>query len=75
VVAGGKQTNPPDALTMAYNSVQAGAVGVDFGRNIFQDKNPVGMIKAIGAIVHGNHTIKEAMDIYNACLPRASKLD
>jgi len=75
VVAGGKYSSPPDALTMAYDSVQAGAVGVDFGRNIFQDDNPVGMIKAIGAIVHGNHTVKEALDIYNACLPGASKLD
>ena len=75
VVAGGKYTSPPDALQMAYNSVEAGAVGVDFGRNIFQDDNPVGMIKAIGAIVHGNHTVKEALDIYNACLPDASKLD
>ena len=75
VVAGGKYSSPPDALQMAYNSVQAGAVGVDFGRNIFQDDNPVGMIKAIGAIVHGNHTVKEARDIYNACLPGARKLD
>ena len=75
VVAGGKYSSPPDALQMAYNSVQAGAVGVDFGRNIFQDANPVGMIKAIGSIVHGNHTVKEALDIYNACLPHASRLD
>jgi putative autoinducer-2 (AI-2) aldolase len=75
VVAGGKQTSPPDALQMAYNSVQAGAVGVDFGRNIFQDDNPIGMIKGIGSIVHENHTVKEALDIYRACLPGASKLD
>jgi len=60
---------------MAYDSVQAGAAGVDFGRNIFQDENPVGMIRAIGASVHGNHTVKEAMDIYTAGLPQASKLD
>jgi putative autoinducer-2 (AI-2) aldolase len=60
---------------MAWNSVQAGAVGVDFGRNIFQDASPVGMIKAIGSIVHGNHTVKEALDIYNACLPDACRLD
>jgi putative autoinducer-2 (AI-2) aldolase len=75
VVAGGKYSSPPDALQMAYNSVQAGAVGVDFGRNIFQDDNPVGMIRAIGSIVHGNHTVKEALDIYHACLPQASRLD
>jgi len=33
------------------------------------------MIKAIGSIVHGNHTVKEALDIYTACLPDASRLD
>ena len=75
VVAGGKHTSAPDALQMVYNSIQAGAVGVDFGRNIFQDDNPVGMIKAIRSIVHENHTVKEALDIYNACLPNACKLD
>ncbi|NYT20875.1 MAG: 3-hydroxy-5-phosphonooxypentane-2,4-dione thiolase [Methanomicrobiales archaeon] len=75
VVAGGKYSRPPDAIQMAYNAVQAGAAGVDFGRNIFQDDNPVGMIKAIGAIVHGNHEVKEALDIYTACLPGARKLD
>ncbi|NTV01067.1 MAG: 3-hydroxy-5-phosphonooxypentane-2,4-dione thiolase LsrF, partial [Methanoregulaceae archaeon] len=75
VVAGGKYSSPPDALLMAYNSVESGAAGVDFGRNIFQDDNPLGMIKAIGAIVHGNHTVKEAMTIYHASLPGAAKLD
>jgi putative autoinducer-2 (AI-2) aldolase len=75
VVAGGKYTNPPDSLQMVYQSLQAGAAGVDFGRNIFQDDNPIGMIKGIGAIVHENHTVKEALDIYHACVPGASKLD
>jgi putative autoinducer-2 (AI-2) aldolase len=75
VVAGGKYSSPPDALQMAYNSVQAGAVGVDFGRNIFQDDNPIGMIKGIRSIVHENYTVKEALDIYQTCLPDASKLD
>ncbi len=75
VVAGGKYTSPPDSLQMVHNSMEAGAVGVDFGRNIFQDDNPVGMIKSIGSIVHENYTVNEALEIYNACLPAASKLD
>lgn len=75
VVAGGKYSSPPEALQMAYNSIEAGAVGVDFGRNIFQDENPVGMIRAIDAIVHGNHTVQEALDLYQACLPGASRLE
>ena len=75
VVAGGKHTSPPESLQMVYSSIQAGAAGVDFGRNIFQDDNPLGMIKAIRSIVHENHTIKEALNVYNACLPDACKLD
>jgi putative autoinducer-2 (AI-2) aldolase len=75
VVAGGKHTSPPESLQMVYNSIQAGAVGVDFGRNIFQDDNPLGMVKAIRSIVHEKHTVKEALDVYNSCLPDACKLD
>ena len=75
VVAGGKYSSPPAALQMAYDSIQAGAAGVDFGRNIFQDENPIGMIKAIRSIVHEDHTVKEALDIYDACLPEASRLE
>jgi putative autoinducer-2 (AI-2) aldolase len=75
VVAGGKYTSPPDALSMAYHAVQSGAAGVDFGRNIFQDDNPVGMIRGIGAIVHEDYTITEAMDMYQASVPGASKLE
>jgi putative autoinducer-2 (AI-2) aldolase len=75
VVAGGKHTNPQDAMQMAWNSIQAGAVGVDMGRNIFQDENPVGMIKGVRAIVHENCTVQEALVIYKECLPNACKLE
>ncbi len=75
VVAGGRHTSPPESLQMVSDSIQAGATGVDFGRNIFQDDNPLGMIKAIRSIVHDNYTVKEALDVYNACLSDACKLD
>jgi len=64
VIAGGKKLEEMAACEMAYNAVQAGAVGVDMGRNIFQSDSPVGMIKAITAIVHGNAKPKEAFEIY-----------
>jgi len=38
---------------------------VDMGRNIWQNDNPVGMIKGIRAIVHEGATVKEASEIYN----------
>jgi len=53
-----------DALTMAYNALHAGAVGVDMGRNIFQSENPPTMIQAVKAIVHNKATPEEAYQIF-----------
>lgn len=64
VIAGGKKTPEKEALGMAYNAVQAGAVGVDMGRNIFQSDSPVGMVKAVRAIVHEDASVDEAYEIY-----------
>ena len=61
VIAGGpKLETEMDALNLAYEAMQAGAHGVDMGRNIWQSSNAVGMIKAIRAIVHGGASVKEA---------------
>jgi putative autoinducer-2 (AI-2) aldolase len=51
---------------MAYDAIQAGAIGVDMGRNIFQSSSPVGMIKAVNYIVHKKATPKEAYDIFKS---------
>jgi 3-hydroxy-5-phosphonooxypentane-2,4-dione thiolase len=64
VIAGGKKLPEDEALKMAYDAIQAGAIGVDMGRNIFQSTNPVGMVKAVNAIVHKNATPKEAYTIF-----------
>jgi putative autoinducer-2 (AI-2) aldolase len=64
VIAGGKKLPELDALKLAYNAIQAGASGVDMGRNIFQSDSPVGMIRAVKSIVHGGATVKEAFEIY-----------
>jgi len=64
VIAGGKKQPEQEALKMAYDAIQAGAIGVDMGRNIFQSQDPVGMVKAVNAIVHKNATPKEAFDVF-----------
>ncbi len=64
VIAGGKKTPEDQALQMAYDAIQAGAIGVDMGRNIFQSENPVAMIQAVRAVVHDDHTPKEAYQLY-----------
>jgi 3-hydroxy-5-phosphonooxypentane-2,4-dione thiolase len=65
VVAGGpKLKTETDAFELAYNSLQEGAIGVDMGRNIWQNEHPVAMIKAIRSIVHDKATVKEASEIF-----------
>jgi 3-hydroxy-5-phosphonooxypentane-2,4-dione thiolase len=66
VIAGGKKLPEMEALEMAYHAIQAGAAGVDMGRNIFQSDHPVAMVKAIHAIVHKKATPKEAMDVFTS---------
>ncbi len=64
VIAGGKKIPEMDALLMTEGAIREGASGVDMGRNIFQSDNPVGMIKAVRAIVHKGISAQEAFDIY-----------
>jgi len=68
IVAGGKKMAERDALELTYNSIKHGAVGVDMGRNIWQSDNPVPMIRAVRAIIHGNANVSEAYELYkNFC--------
>ena len=66
VIAGGKKIPELDALKMAYNAIQQGAAGVDMGRNIFQSKAPVAMIKAVRSVVHENETAEKGFELYNS---------
>ena len=66
VMAGGKKLPELDALTMAHNAVNEGAAGVDMGRNIFQCDNPVGMMRAVTAVVHDKKSPQEAFEIYRS---------
>lgn len=65
VIAGGKKLPELDALTLAYRAMQAGAAGVDMGRNVFQSEKPLAMMKAISAVVHQGLTAKDAFQLYN----------
>jgi putative autoinducer-2 (AI-2) aldolase len=66
VIAGGKKLPEMEAIQMAYDAIQTGAAGVDMGRNIFQSSDPVGMIKAVGAVVHKKFNPKEAYDLFKS---------
>jgi putative autoinducer-2 (AI-2) aldolase len=65
VIAGGKKLLEREALELASKAVTKGAAGVDMGRNIFQSSNPVGMIKAVRAVVHEGATADQAISVFN----------
>jgi putative autoinducer-2 (AI-2) aldolase len=67
VVAGGpKLETELDALELTQHSIEAGASGVDMGRNIWQAPNALGMIRAVRAIVHEHASAKEALEYVKA---------
>ena len=66
VIAGGRKLPELEALQMAYDAVQQGALGVDMGRNIFQATSPVGMIQAVRKVVHEGERPEQAYGFYCA---------
>jgi len=64
IIAGGKKLAEAEALKMARNAIDAGAAGVDMGRNIFQSDAPLAMITAVRKVVHENMSAEEAYELY-----------
>lgn len=65
VIAGGKKlASERDALQMAFDAIEAGAAGIDFGRNVWQSAQPVAMIRALRAIVHEEASVETALELY-----------
>ncbi|CAH2030661.1 3-hydroxy-5-phosphonooxypentane-2,4-dione thiolase [Trichlorobacter ammonificans] len=64
VIAGGKKLDEAAALTMARNAIDAGAAGVDMGRNIFQSDAPLAMLTAVRKVVHENMSAEHAFELY-----------
>ena len=71
IIAGGKKIPERDAIRLASQAMIAGAAGVDMGRNIFQSDCPVGMIRAVRAVVHDDASEEQAFEIYRAEKERA----
>lgn len=64
VIAGGTKRHTREALDFTHQAIRAGAVGVDMGRNIFQNEHPVAMIRAVRAVVHDGKSPAEAYELY-----------
>jgi len=66
VMAGGPQVNTErEVFDFVHDGMQRGAIGVNLGRNIWQNDHPVAMIKALRAIIHENATPEQAQKIFD----------
>ena len=62
VIAGGpKADTDEEVLRMVHGALEAGAAGVSIGRNAFQHDSPRHIVRAIGMMVHGGHSIEDSL--------------
>lgn len=67
VMAGGPKCKTElEVLKFVYDGMQKGAIGINLGRNVWQNPHSVAMAKALRAIVHEKATPKKAHKIFNA---------
>lgn len=66
VMAGGPRCETElEVMDFVHDGLQKGAIGINLGRNVWQNKHPVAMMKALRSIVHKKATPKEAYEFFN----------
>jgi len=64
VLAGGSKSDSDEALLrMTRDTMEAGAMGVTYGRNVFQHKSPFLITRALRRVVVDRATVEEAMEV------------
>jgi len=64
VMAGGPKCETElEVFDFVYNGIQKGAIGVNLGRNVWQNPHPVAMMRALNAVVHDGATPNQAFDL------------
>lgn len=62
IILGGAKGEPKDLFQDVRVAIDAGAMGVAIGRNVFQHENPVLMTNILKDLVHNGISVKEAID-------------
>ena len=66
VIAGGPKADTElEVFEFVYDGIQKGAIGVNLGRNVWQNDYPVAMVRALREIIHGDATPKQAQELYD----------
>jgi len=65
VMAGGPKCETElEVFEFVYDGMKKGAIGVNLGRNVWQNPHPVAMMRALNAVVHDGVTPKQAFDMF-----------
>ena len=65
VIAGGPRVDTErEVFEFVHDGLQTGAIGLNLGRNVWQNEYPVAMVKALRALIHENASVKEAEGIF-----------
>jgi putative autoinducer-2 (AI-2) aldolase len=74
VIAGGpKCATEKEVFDFVSDGMQKGAIGINLGRNVWQNPHPVAMAKALRAIIHEGASVKKAEEIFKETANPASK--
>lgn len=67
IMAGGpKCETEKEVFEFVNDGMQKGSIGVNLGRNVWQNPKPVAVAKALNAVVHKKASVKEALEIFNS---------
>ena len=65
VIAGGPKCETElEVFEFVYDGMQKGAIGVNLGRNVWQNPHPVAMMRALNSVIHDNATPSQAQELF-----------
>ncbi len=65
VIAGGPKCETElEVFEFVYDGMQKGAIGVNLGRNVWQNPNPAAVMRALNGVIHDNLTPKQAFELF-----------
>ena len=73
VIAGGPKCETElEVFEFVYDGMQKGAIGVNLGRNVWQNPHPASVMRALNGVIHDNLTPKEAFELFQELKDGAS---
>lgn len=65
VIAGGPKCETElEVFDFVYDGMNKGAIGINLGRNVWQNPYPAAMMKALNSVIHDRATPKQAFDLF-----------